>query len=304
VSDRAQLPFDLGKLPAAIRDAVAAAVDDEMYEEAIDALCDYLADGGQRSSVVLLALAHCLVEDARTCMVDDIEENATRALMLADEAMAGGAPAELLSSWLARIRRLRDDARRRREATAALAGRPIETLSLAEMKELARALPGGGPETDKKLALYTTIEVREREAQARGEQGNPAWYRACRASALAAARRYDEARPIIDEIVAGQNGAFAKNWVSAAHEWLLDEALERGDAALFVERWRAAMTVSREIPLAFARQETHLTFALERQLPEPAAHLAGLIRGRKRREIGQTARALLERFDALRPPQR
>ena len=270
-----------------------------MYEEAIDALTDHLADGGARSSAVLLALAFALVEDARTCMVDDIEENAVKALALADEAVTAGAPAKPLSSWLARVRRLRDDARREREATAALTEQPIEGLSLPEMKKLARALPNdNGPGTDKSLVLYALIEAREQEAKARGEKGNPSWYRACRASTLAAAGRYDEARPIIDEILAGKPGTFDEHWASSAHQWLLDEAMGRGDAALFVERWRVAMEMSREIPLALARQEEYLVFALERRLPEPAAHFAGQIRGRKRSEISQAARALLERYDA------
>jgi hypothetical protein len=294
------LPFDPAALPAPIRDDVAESVEAEMYEEAIDALSDHLTDGGEGSSAVLLALAYCLVEDALTCMVDDIEENAVKALALADEAVTAGAPPKPLSSWLARVRRVRDDARRRREATAALAERPIDSLDLSEMKNLARALPNDGPGTEKTLALYAVIEAREREAMARGEKGNPTWYRACRASTLAAAKRYDEARPIIQEILAGKPEAFDEHWVSSAHEWLLDEAVGRGDGALFVERWRAAVAASREIPRAFARQEEHLAFALDRRLPaEVAAHLAGLIRARKRREIGPPARALLKRFDAV-----
>ncbi len=229
MNDDAELPFHLTELPATIRDDVGAGIEDEMYEAAIDALSDHLMDGGERASAVLLALAFCLVEDARTCMVDDVEENAIQALALADEAVAAGAPAKPLSSWLAHVRRLRDDARRKREATAALAERAIETLSLSEMKKVARVLPRDAPGTEKKLALYTVIEAREREAKARGEKGNPSWYRACRASTLAAAGRYDEARPIIDEIVTGRPGAFDQHWVGKAHAWLLDEAMGRGD---------------------------------------------------------------------------
>src|SRR5215470_16268369 len=126
----ARPPFKVSELPAAIRDAFKAAIKDEEYDDLIDALSNYLADGGERSSIVLLAFAYALVEDATTLMVTDVEKNATQALALADEAVAAGAPAKPLSSWLAVVRRLRDDARREREATAALTDRPIETLGL------------------------------------------------------------------------------------------------------------------------------------------------------------------------------
>ncbi|MCA9609156.1 MAG: hypothetical protein KC619_26325 [Myxococcales bacterium] len=130
--------FDPLRLPEAVRPAVERALrDGDRHEEAIEALETYLAEGGERTPEVLLALATLTYEDAATVVLTRLTQASATALALVDEAMASKSspPPELavlrqtfataLERERVRERRLRDllaDPRR---------ARPTELVELA-----------------------------------------------------------------------------------------------------------------------------------------------------------------------------
>ncbi len=130
--------FDLDRLPDRVRPAVARALTDgDAREEAIAALEAHLADGGDRTPEVLLALATLTYEDAATVVLSRLTQASATALALVDEALASGRtpPPELLSLRATFATALERERTRERRLRGLLAdprrARPTELVELA-----------------------------------------------------------------------------------------------------------------------------------------------------------------------------
>lgn len=131
--------FDPSRLPPSVRPAVERALrDGNGHEAAIEVLEQHLAEGGERSPDVLLALATLTYEDAATVVLTRLTAASHTALGLVDEALAAHdapPPAELVELRATVASALERERARARRLEALLVdprrARPTELMELA-----------------------------------------------------------------------------------------------------------------------------------------------------------------------------
>lgn len=136
-------PFDPYRLPPLIAALVERTLrDGEGHEVAIEAIEQHLADGGERTPDLLVALATLTYDDAATALLHQLGQASQRAMELVDEAVRRGASCAAVESLRGAFQAAcdRERARERRLRLLAIAperARPTELAELALRLRLA-----------------------------------------------------------------------------------------------------------------------------------------------------------------------
>ncbi|MBA3503310.1 MAG: hypothetical protein M4D80_22120 [Myxococcota bacterium] len=292
-----KLPVDLDALPEELARHVREAQDEGLWGDAIEAFEAWLDEAGKRPAPVLIMLAFMLYRDALEVMVDQVDELGTRAIALLDEAKQPKQTAALRREIERAVGRDRERSKQTSEKVAKSRAKPLESLSLAELRELAYKLGESKKSEELAIGARAWLLVSEQEEDAFGQRD--AFGRA--ALIFAEAKDWKEALPRLEKIL--KKPADYEDWI-AGYAWhhMLDKAIEDGDVALFEKRWKAALAMKREdhFPFSHPVQARYLEYAIEQKLTGVAKHLVAIIEAHRSARDQKALKPLLDRARALR----
>jgi len=264
-------PFDANELPPPLAKAFAAAKEQEMWGDAIEAFEDWIDETEQRPPVVLVAMAYMLIRDAFEVMVDSVVEYGERALALIAES-------KLTTKEVRALQRKIDQAVRREKAEGARVlqtrEQPLESMDRRSLRDLAYKLGESKKPADLARAARCWVVAATHETDDRSIKD-------CLARAaldFASAGEWNEATPRLETILA--NPSDYDDWMPD-YAWyrFLDKALAEDDVATFRKRWAGALAMSRKEYFPFARpcQQSYLEFAVKHRLGDIAKHLVEVV---------------------------